>query len=88
MSMMWDHKKAVQTIMQRRKAGGGEIIAGPAPMKPEVVKDEDGEMEPRHVAAQDIMAAMHEKSPERLMGALSNFVDIHMNRKDEPEPEE
>lgn len=71
-----DHKKAITTMMAKRNAKG-EKISGPVPMKAEVVKKEDGEVDGRHVASQDMMAAFHEKSPERLMHALSNFVDIH-----------
>lgn len=74
-----EHKRAIMTIMAKRKPGGGERIAGPAPMKEEVVKSEDGEIDGRHLAAQDIMAAMHEKSPEKLMNALSAFHDLHVN---------
>jgi hypothetical protein len=81
-----EHKKAITTIMARRHPDG-EVTA--APMKPEMVKGEDGEVDGRHVAAQDIMAAFHEKSPEKLMHALANFHDLHAaHQAKEPEAEE
>ena len=81
-----DQKRAIMTIMARRKPDG-ERVAGPAPMKEEVVRHEDGEIDARHVAAQDILAALHEKSPERLMDALGAFHDIHANYKGPSESE-
>ena len=83
--MFFDHKKAVTTIMAKRN-GMGEPTMSPTPMKPEVVKNEDGTMDGRHAAAQDMMGAMHEKSPERLMQAMANFIDLHMHEGNKPEP--
>lgn len=77
-----DEKKALMTIM-RRRGKKGEVLAGPAPMKTESVKDEDGEVDGRHAAAEDAIAAFHEKSPEKLMQALANFHDLHAMRKSE-----
>jgi len=78
MSMaMWDKKKMMQTIMKRRRDGKGEVIAEMAPIKPEVMKDEGGMIDKCHVAAQDMLAAIHEKSPEALMRAMVNFMDIY-----------
>lgn len=87
MSMMWDRRKQIETIMKKRGASGGEVLAGPAPMKMESVKDEDGVPDGRHAAAQDMMMAMHEKSPEKMAQAMANFVDIHMSKSDEAKPE-
>lgn len=55
---------------------------GPAPMKPEVVMNEGGEVDGRHLAAQDILGAHHEKSPEKLMEALSNFINLHLHAEE------
>lgn len=71
-----DHKKAINTLMARRSAKG-QRLAGPAPMQPEIVKTEDGQTDGRHVAAQDAMMAMHEKSSQKFMDAMSNFIDLH-----------
>jgi hypothetical protein len=84
--MILDKKKALMTIMSKRNDGSGETTS--APMQSEVVKSEDGEIDGRHAAAQDIMAAIHEKSPAKLMEAMANFYDLHMSRKMEPESEE
>ncbi len=83
-----DHKKAITTMMSRRGPKGGAKVMGPASMKPEVVKTEDGEMDGRHAAAQDAMAAMHEKSPAKFMEAMKNFIDIHQSMPQaSPEPD-
>ena len=71
-----DKKKLAHTLVAKRKATG-ERTSGPAPMVPEEHHTEEGELEPRHLAAQDIMAAHHEKSPAKLMEALGNFIDLH-----------
>lgn len=52
------------------------------PMASEVTKTEDGEIDGRHIAAQDMLGAMHEKSPQKLMEALANFIDIHHAKKE------
>jgi len=79
-----DHKKAVGTIMSKR-GPKGEVTMDKTPMKPEIVKDEEGEMDGKHLAAQDIMAAHHSGSADKLKHALGNFVDLHMagNKKEE-----
>lgn len=60
-----------------KRSAKGQRLSGPAPMKTEVVKTDEGEIDGRHVAAQDAMAAMHEKSPMKFMDAMSNFIDLH-----------
>jgi len=75
--IMFDKKRAMQTIMQKRGANGGPMTMAPSPMKPEIVKDEDGMPDGKHLAAQDMISAFHEKSADKLMQALSNFMDIH-----------
>ncbi len=82
--MMWDKKKTMESIMGRKNIDGSEASA-PAPMKPEISKNEDGEIDGRHVAAQDMISAFHEKSPERLKEAMANFIDIHQARGEESE---
>lgn len=71
-----DHKK-IATVMAGRRNSSGDRIASPTEMKPEITKTEDGEIDGRHSAAQDMIAAFHEKSPERLSQAMKNFMDIH-----------
>lgn len=71
-----DDKKRISTIMASRKSAKGEPL-GSASMKPEIVKTEDGEIDGRHTAAQDIMMALSGKSPESLMKALGNFQELH-----------
>lgn len=74
------------TIMAKRSPKGETL--GSAPMKSEIVKDQDGEIDGRHVAAQDILAAMNEKSPEKLMQALANFMDLNGMKSDSDDSEE
>ena len=79
-----DHKK-IATIMVGKRNSKGDRTAEPTAMKPEITKTEDGQMDGRHAAAQDMMAAMHEKSPEKFSQALKNYMDIHNSTEDEGE---
>ena len=86
--ILFDEKKRMQTILARRKNTSGEPM-GAAQMKPEIVKDENGEIDGRHVAMKDLMAAMHdEKSPHKAMQALANFMDLHLQHREMHPPEE
>lgn len=89
--IFFDDKKKLQTIMARRRKEGGEYSAAHE-MKPEIVKHEDGEIDGRHIAMQEFMAGHEEKSPHKMMKAMANFMDLHMNNKDkgtgEPEVSE
>ncbi len=76
--IMPDDKKRIATIISSRKSAKGEDL-GAAPMKSEVVKNEAGEIDGRHLAAQEMMSALHEKSPEALMRSMMNFIDLHSN---------
>jgi hypothetical protein len=71
-----DHKKAITTIIGKRNQKG-ERTHEPTPMKMESVKTEDGMPDGRHMAMQEFMAAHHEGSPEKMMNAMSNFIDLH-----------
>jgi hypothetical protein len=88
MSMMWDSKKMMQTLMQKRKSGGGPMEMGPTKMSPESSSDAEGEPDPRHAAAQDVMMSMDSKSPEKLMQSLANFVDLHLAQPQKENPME
>lgn len=71
-----DNKKAITTIIGKRNAKG-ERTSEPTAMKPEIVKDEEGQLDGRHEAMRDFMAAHSEGSPQKMMDAMSNFIDIH-----------
>lgn len=86
--LLHDKKSAVTVMMSKRGPKGGEKLSGPAPMKPESVSSEDGMPDGRHSAAQDMISAMHEKSPEKLMNAMANFHDIHASMSKDPPSEE
>lgn len=81
-----DLKRKMTTVMARRSPQG-DALSGPAEMKPELSETAPGEPDPRHIAAQDVMAALHEKSPEKFKEAMGNFIDLHGLKKDEGEPE-
>lgn len=85
--MMWDKKKAMQTLIGRRKPSGEKLME-PTEMQHEVVKHEDGEIDGRHLAAQEALGAIHSKSPEDFMNALMNFIDLHDHHKSKPVPHE
>jgi hypothetical protein len=85
--MMWDKKRAMETIMRRRKASGEHPPAPATEMKNEDMMADGGEIDGRHEAAKDILHAHNVKSPEMLMHALINFMDIHMAHGDADKPE-
>lgn len=72
--MIYDQKKAIATMMAKRDPKDGSMST--ALMKPESVKKEDGELDGRHSAAQDILMAINEKSATKLMEAMQNFYDL------------
>ena len=82
-----EDKKRITTIMNMRKSAKGENL-GASPLKPEIVKTADGEMDGRHLASQEMLHAIHEKSPEKFMNALMNFQDLHQSMKELPQNEE
>lgn len=84
--MMIDKKKAITTIMERRRDKDGSTSE--APMVPSEVKSEEGESDPRHEAAKDILSALHEKHPAKLMEAMGAFMDMHGMRPKEVTTEE
>jgi hypothetical protein len=81
-----DKKRAMTTIMSKRNPKDGSMSA--APMSTEVTKNDEGEMDGRHSAAQDMMMAIHEKSPHKLMEAMANFHDLHAAKMAKPESDE
>jgi hypothetical protein len=85
--MMFDKQKYMQTLIARRKPGGGERTMDPTEMKNEVVKTEDGELDGRHLAAQEAIAAMKEGSAEKFMSSMANFMDLHSSMGNKPTPE-
>lgn len=84
-NMMWDPKKAMQTIIARRR-GGEDMPTSHVAMKNEISKHESGEMDGRHMAAQEMIHAFEMKSPEKMKEAMGNFMDLHMNMSDEDKP--
>lgn len=84
----FDEKKTIATIVSKRHPKTGEHSAAPmASERP--TKLEGGEIDGRHAAAQDVMSAVHEKSPQKLAEALANFHDIHkMHSEKAPSPKE
>jgi len=81
--LLFDHKKAMATIVSKRNSKDGSMSS--APMKTEIAKDDDGSLDGRHSAAEDILMAIHEKSADKLNQALQNHHDLHMSaEKAEP----
>lgn len=79
-----DPRKAAQTLLSKRD-GHGKKTHESTPMKSEVVKHEDGEIDGRHTAMQDFMAAHKEGSPMKMAEAMINFIDIHNASPDSTE---
>ncbi len=82
-----DHKKAITTMMAKRKPGGGERTTAPMSMKPEHSMSSDNEPDGRHAASEDMIAAMHERSPQKMTAALAHFMDMHNAMDNKPEPD-
>jgi hypothetical protein len=87
-AMLWDKKKVLSSLIAKRKPDG-ERSMEPTPMQIQEVKDEDGELDGRHVASQEALHAIHTKDPMKFMEAMKNFIDLHgASESKEPEPEE
>lgn len=86
---MFDKRKMQQTIMERRRGENGGAIQSETAMKPEVVMDEDMMPDGKHMASQDMMAALSSGSAENFNKALGNYIDLHMNPSEsEPDADE
>lgn len=75
------------TAILSKRSPKGEVQIERMKVKPEIMMNEEGEVDPKHLAAQDILGAHHEKSPERLMEALSNFINLHLHSESGNKPE-
>lgn len=71
-----DQKKAMQSIMARRQ-GLDQRVAS-APLRQEVSMTEPGQIDGRHAAASDMLAAINDHSPQKLMESLANFHEMHL----------
>ena len=82
-----DKKQALQSIMAKRHPKDSVEETSSAPMVPSIVKTEEGEIDPRHTAAQDILMSVHEGHPGKLMESLKNFIELHSGQS-QSEPSE
>lgn len=73
--LMIDKDKAMTTVMARRREKDGSTSE--SMQKPSKVMDEDLNADPRHEAAKDVLSAMSEKHPGKLMEAMAAFHDLH-----------
>lgn len=69
--------------MRGRRNVKGERVLDPTPMKPEHVQSEPGELDGRHVAMQDFLAAHHEGSAQKMAEAMANFMAVHSSPSSE-----
>lgn len=84
---MIDHKKALAIIVANRKRPAERHVMNSSHELPE--KNEEGGTDPKHAAAQDILHAFHEKSPQRLSEALTAFHHLHaLSNTPRPEDDE
>lgn len=89
MLAFWDKKKQMGAMVMKRKRHGDGTAPEMAPMKNEEVKTEDGEVDGKHLAAQDMLMAIHSKSADQLRHAMENFMTIHSsNPEAEPKAKE
>lgn len=79
--MMMDPKKAAMSILKGRKSDMPPAMpAHPSSAKELPSKDSDGDLDPRHMAAEDVMQAIKEQHVGKLRDALANFHDIHAHK--------
>lgn len=74
--MIYDVSKLAEKVIAKRTPKG-ETLSGPVAMKNESSRLENGEVDGQHVASEDLVAAINEKSPQRVREALKNFMDLH-----------
>lgn len=70
-------KKMASMIVMKKYPPKGGASEFEISMKPEIVKDEDEMSEGKHTSAEDLIAAMHERSPMKVAKALENFMHIY-----------
>lgn len=81
MSMaLWDKQKQMGMIMQRRQTSQGPEMAS---MKNQVEKTEDGELDGKHMAAEEMISHMKNGNAMDFKKSLENFMDMHLNGRDE-----
>lgn len=73
------------TIMAKRSPQGEQLSS--SPMKEEKALNADGEIDGLHVAAEDMIAAFHEKSPQKLQAALDAYIEMKLLKASEPSEE-
>ena len=80
-----DKRKAMATIMASRKGKDSANVGPGTPVQPQRSMSEGGEIDPRHAAAEDVIAAMHESNPQKMMEALAAFHDLHRDASEKAE---
>jgi hypothetical protein len=76
--MLFDRKKAAGVILQKMSEGGEVAPAA----------DEQEGADPLHMAAEDMIAAIHNKSPQDFHKALGSYLDMRPQDDQPEEPEE
>lgn len=74
-----DHKKKTTQILRKRNEQGA--VGEPMSVKPEVMSQDEA-LDGRRAAAEDMMQAHMNKSPQHLVEALCNFIDLHLDERD------
>lgn len=74
-----DMKNALTTIMAKRHPDGKNMSTA---LKPQKVMDERGDVAGKHIAAQDMIAAMYDKDAQKYAEAWTNMHELHMADKD------
>lgn len=78
---LMDPSKAVMAIIKKRKGA----VTEPASAKGKLPQSTDGELDPKHMATQDIMAAFHSKDIQHLKEAMENFHDLRAMERERSE---
>lgn len=71
-----DPHKSIVDIIKKKKGDRPAAMTGPS------VKPTDGELDPRKMAADDVLSAIKSQNSSHLMEALKNFHDLHAMHKE------
>lgn len=81
--MLFDKHKAAQIILSKKDSSGKESSS---PQKPEEAVDHD--FQGLHIAAQDMIHALHNKSPQDLHKALHSYLELRTQLEPGEKPDD
>ena len=86
--MAMDSNRKIAAILVKGRLPKAVDPMDPAPMLPDSMKGEEGEIDDRLIAAHDVMSAFKDGDAKLLKEALCNFIDLHQEMDQEAEMDE